>query len=67
MKEDSYRSFKAVAISVFLVALICFAFKIAQNGRYIRVGEGAAMFDKWERELIVPNSDGSYCLPNERK
>ncbi len=66
MKENGDKRFKIVVSSVVIVILIAFTYALACNGRYARVGEGAAMFDKWKKVLLVPSPDGTY-VPYEKE
>lgn len=66
MKENGDKRFKIAVASIVIAILIAFAYALAYNGRYARVGEGAAMFDKWKKVLLVPSPDGTY-VPYERE
>lgn len=65
MKENGDKRFKIAVTSVVIAILIAFAYALAYNGRYTRL-EGAAMFDKWKKVLLVPSPDGTY-VPYERE
>jgi len=53
MKRDRYYK---VLITVFLIYIMAMLYLFVLNGRYTSAGD-AYVFDKWKRELLVPNHE----------
>jgi len=56
-KEIRTDKYYKVLVTIFLVCLLFILSIIAFNGRYIGTGSGAYIFDKWKKELLVPNHE----------